>query len=207
MAVSAAAIGAWAAANAGTIAAVSTAVSVASTAYSAYAQNQAANAQSAAMKEQAKQVALTTAESYDDLTPAEIDAQRNAADAALQQQAEALQAKGRVNVFAAASGTMGQSVDSMLYDIEAIEARNINQILRQREAGLYNIKQSAEQTRQSAISQQSGFSSQASSIQKPSWIETGAQIGSQLISSADKYSQRYQSTYSKQEPAKARSSV
>lgn len=207
MAVSTAAIGAWAAANAGTIAAVSTAVSVASTAYGAYAQNQAAKAQASAMSEQAKQVAITTAESYDDLTPAEIDAQRNAADAALQQQAEALQAKGRVNVFAAASGTMGHSVDSMLFDIEAIEARNVNQILRQREAGLYSIKQNAEQLRQSAISQQSGMASQVASLQRPSWVETGAKIGTELISSADKYSQRYASTYSKQEPVKARSSV
>lgn len=197
-----AAIGAWAAANAGTIAAVSTAVSVAATASQFYSQSQQAKVQAEAVSQQNEQLAKQAVESYDDLTPAEIDAQRNAADMELQQQAEALQAKGRVNVFAAASGTAGQSVDSMLFNIDAIKARNTNEILKQREAGLFSIKQQAEQSRQGAISNMS-----REAIQRPSWIEAGLKIGTQAVSGLSSYNQKYQDTFSKQEKATVRSSV
>lgn len=198
----AAGVGAWAAANAGTIAAVSTAVSVAATAASFYQQSQQAKAQEQAAKKQNEQLAQQAIESYDDLTPAEIDAQRNAADMELQQKAEAMQAKGRVNVFAAASGTAGQSVDSMLFNIDAIKARNTNEILRQREAGLFSIKQQAEQSRQGAISNMS-----REAIQRPSWIEAGLKIGAQTISGLANYDQKNRETFSKQEKATVRSSV
>lgn len=197
-----AAIGAWAAANAGTIAAVSTAVSVAATASQFYSQSQQAKAQAEAVSQQNEQLAKQAVESYDDLTPAEIDAQRNAADMELQQQAEALQAKGRVNLFAAASGTAGQSVDSMLFNIDAIKARNTNEILKQREAGLFSIKQQAEQSRQGAISNMS-----REAIQRPSWIEAGLKMGTQAVSGLSSYNQKYQDTFSKQEKATVRSSV
>lgn len=197
-----AAIGAWAAANAGTIAAVSTAVSVAATASQFYSQSQQAKAQAEAVSQQNEQLAKQAVESYDDLTPAEIDAQRNAADMELQQQAEALQAKGRVNVFAAASGTAGQSVDSMLFNIDAIKARNTNEILKQREVGLFSIKQQAEQSRQGAISNTS-----REAIQRPSWIEAGLKMGTQAVSGLSSYNQKYQDTFSKQEKATVRSSV
>lgn len=197
-----AAIGAWAAANAGTIAAVSTAVSVAATASQFYSQSQQAKAQAEAVSQQNEQLAKQAVESYDDLTPAEIDAQRNAADMELQQQAEALQAKGRVSVFAAASGTAGQSVDSMLFNIDAIKARNTNEILKQREAGLFSIKQQAEQSRQGAISNMS-----REAIQRPSWIEAGLKMGTQAVSGLSSYNQKYQDTFSKQEKATVRSSV
>lgn len=197
-----AAIGAWAAANAGTIAAVSTAVSVAATASQFYSQSQQAKAQAEAVSQQNEQLAKQAVESYDDLTPAEIDAQRNAADMELQQQAEALQAKGRVNVFAAASGTAGQSVDSMLFNIDAIKARNTNEILKQREVGLFSIKQQAEQSRQGAISNMS-----REAIQRPSWIEAGLKIGTQAVSGLSSYNQKYQDTFSKQEKATVRSSI
>ena len=197
-----AAIGAWAAANAGTIAAVSTAVSVAATASQFYSQSQQAKAQAEAVSQQNEQLAKQAVESYDDLTPAEIDAQRNAADMELQQQAEALQAKGRVNVFAAASGTAGQSVDSMLFNIDAIKARNTNEILKQREAGLFSIKQQAEQSRQGAISNMS-----REAIQRPSWTEAGLKMGTQAVSVLSSYNQKYQDTFSKQEKATVRSSV
>lgn len=197
-----AAIGAWAAANAGTIAAVSTAVSVAATASQFYSQSQQAKAQAEAVSQQNEQLAKQAVESYDDLTPADIDAQRNAADMELQQQAEALQAKGRVNVFAAASGTAGQSVDSMLFNIDAIKARNTNEILKQREAGLFSIKQQAEQSRQGAISNMS-----REAIQRPSWIEAGLKMGTQAVSGLSSYNQKYQDTFSKQEKATVRSSV
>lgn len=197
-----AAIGAWAAANAGTITAVSTAVSMAGTAMSYYSQSQQAKAQAKAASQQNEQLAQQAVQSYDDLTPAEIDAQRNAADMELQQQAEALQAKGRVNVYAAASGTAGQSVDSMLFNIDAIKARNTNEILKQREAGLFSIKQQAEQSRQGAISSMS-----KQSIQQPSWLEAGLKIGTQAVSGLSSYNQKYQDTFSKQEKATVRSSV
>lgn len=178
----AAPIAVWMAANAGTIAAVSAAASIAATAYSTYSQQQQAKAQAQAQSEQNKQQAVQAAAAYDDLTPAEIDANRQAQDEALNQQAGAIQAKGRVNVFAAASGTLGGSVDSMLFDIDAMKSRNINTLLTQRESGLYSIKQQAEQVRQGAISNQS-----RQPIQSPSWIEAGFKIGSTAIDGFDKW--------------------
>lgn len=198
----AAGVGAWAAANAGAIALASTAVGVASTAASFYSQSQQATAQAKSASERNKLLSEQAVQSYDDLTPAEIDAQRNAADAELQQQAEALEAKGRVNVFAAASGTAGNSVDSMLFDVDAIKARNTNEILRQREAGLFSIKQQAEQNRQGAIG---NMSRQA--IDRPSWIEAGIKMGTQTVSGLSDYNQKSRDTFSKQEKATVRGSV
>lgn len=194
MAVTGAAIAGWMAANAGAIAAVSAATTVASTAMSAISAQQQASMQAKTQAEQNKALAVQAAESYDDLTPAEIDAQRNAADAEMQNKAEALQAKGRVNVFAAASGTQGKSIDSMLFNIEAIQGRNTNEILRQREAGLFNIKQQAEQVRQGAIGSMS-----RQVIDKPSWLETGLAIGKSAVQGFDRYNQMSSSTFSKQE--------
>lgn len=194
MAVTGAAIATWAAANAGTIAAVSAAASVASTAYSIYSQNQAASAQAKSASEQNQQAALQAAASYDDLSPAEIDANRQANDLAMQQQAEAMQARGRVNLFAAASGTMGGSVDSMLFDVNSTKDRNINSILMQREAGLYSIRQQAEQIRQGGIGAQN-----RTAISTPSWIEGGLKVGSAVIQGFDQYGRMNKDTFSLQD--------
>lgn len=182
MAVTAAAIGAWAAANAGTIALVSTAASVAAAGYSTYSQMQSAKEEAAAQSELNKQQAVQAAAAYDDLTPAEIDANRQAQDEALSQQAQAIQAKGRVNVFAAASGTLGGSVDSLLYDVEQTKSQNINSILTQRESGLYSIKQQAEGIRQGAIGSQS-----RQAINSPSWLDVGINVGTAAIKGFDNY--------------------
>ena len=182
MAVAAAGVAAWAAANAGTIAAVSAAASVAATSYSVYAQRQSAQAESDAQSAQNKETAKQAAASYDDLSPAEIDAINQANQADLAQQADAIQAKGRVNLFAAASGTAGGSVDSMLFDIDAVEGRNINQILAQRESGLLSIKNQAESVRQQAISGQS-----RTAIDSPSWLEGGLKIGTAAVNGLQSY--------------------
>lgn len=178
----AAPIAAWAAANAGTIALVSSAATVAAQGYSMYQQQQQAKQEYKYQSEMNKQQALQAAKSYDDLTPSEIDANRQAQEAAIDQQAQALQAKGRVNVFAAAAGTLGGSVDSLLFDIDQQRDKNINTILTQREAGLYSIKQQAESIRQGAISNQS-----RKAINQPSWLEGGLKIGASVISGLDKY--------------------
>ena len=196
MAVTTAAMSAWMAANAATIAAVSVAATVASTAYSAYSQRQSADAMAKQQSESNKAMAISAAESYDDLSPAEIDAQRQASELGIQNQAEALQAKGRVNVFSAAAGTMGGSVDSALFDIEATKERNVNDILRQREAGLYSIKQQAESIRVGATQGQN-----RTAIEQPSWLQTGMQIGQQVVSGYDKYTSK-QPTFDKQQQIK-----
>lgn len=201
MAVAAASMGAWMAANAGTIAAVSAATSVAATAASVYQQKQQADAQYEAASEQNKQAAMAAVESYDDLSPAEIDAQRNAAEQSLQNQVAAAQARGRVNVFAAAAGTQGKSVDTMLYDIDAIKNRNLNEILRQREAGLYSIKQQAEQTRYGAMQ---GMNKTA--ISRPSWLEGAFAVGSYAMQQYDKYMQK-SPTFDRQKPATVKGGV
>lgn len=183
MAVTGAAIAGWAAANAGTIALVSTAASVAATGYQMYAQSQQASAEAQAQKQYNQQVSQQAVSAYDDLSPAEIDANRQANDEAMNQQAELFQAKGRVNAFAAASGTLGGSVDSLLFDYTQQRDRNINSILTQREAGLYSIKQQAESLRQNSISSQS-----VKPISKPSWMEGAFGIGSTIVAGADKLS-------------------
>lgn len=196
MAVTTAAISTWMAANAATIAAVSVAATVASTAYGAYSQRQSAEAMAKQQSESNRAMAISAAESYDDLSPAEIDAQRQASELGLQNQAEAIQAKGRVNVFAAAAGTMGGSVDSALFDIEATKDRNVNDILRQREAGLYSIKQQAESIRVGATQGQN-----RTAIEQPSWLQTGMQIGQQVVSGYDKYTSK-RPTFDKQQKVK-----
>lgn len=183
MAVTGAAIAGWAAANAGTIALVSTAASVAATGYQVYSQGQQAAAEAEAQKQYNKQVQQQAVMAYDDLSPAEIDANRQANEEAMNQQAELFQAKGRVNVFAAASGTLGGSVDSLLFDYTQQRDRNISSILNQREAGLYSIKQQAESLRQNSISSQN-----ISPISKPSWMEGAFKIGSSIVAGADRLS-------------------
>lgn len=202
MAVAAAGIGAWAAANAGTIAAVSAAASVAAASYSTYSQIQQGKAESAAAELQNKEAAKQAAAAYDDLTPAEIDANKQANDQALQQQAEALQAKGRVNLFAAASGTLGGSVDSMLYDIDVQKSKNINTILTQRESGLYSIKQQAEQIRQGGLSNQT-----RQPINQPSWLEGGLKIGAQVVKGFDQYGRMNKETFQYQKPATSANTI
>lgn len=196
MGIETAAISAFMAANAGTIAAVSTAASIASTAYGVYAQSQSAAEMAKQQSENNKAMAIAAADSYDDLSPAEIDAQRQASELGLQNQADAIQAKGRVNVFAAASGTMGGSVDSSLFDIEATKDRNVNDILRQREAGLHSIKQQAESIRVGATQGQN-----RTAIEQPSWLQTGIQMGQQVVSGFDKYMSK-QPTFDKQQKVK-----
>lgn len=196
MAVTTAAMSAWMAANAATIAAVSVAATVASTAYSSYSQRQSAEAMAKQQSESNKAMAISAAESYDDLSPAEIDAQRQASELGIQNQAEAIQAKGRVNVFSAAAGTMGGSVDSALFDIEATKDRNVNDILRQREAGLYSIKQQAESIRVGATQGQN-----RTAIEQPSWLQTGVQVGQQVIGGYDKYMSK-QPTFNNQQTVK-----
>lgn len=196
MGVTTAAIGAFMASNAGTIAAVSAAASVASTAYGAYAQSQSATMMAQQQSEANRAMAVAAAESYDDLSPAEIDAQRQASELGLQNQAEAIQAKGRVNVFAAAAGTGGGSIDAALFDIDATKDRNVNDILRQREAGLYSIKQQAESIRVGATQGQN-----RTAIEQPSWLQTGMQIGQQVVSGFDKYMSK-QPTFDKQQKIK-----
>ena len=201
MAITAAAVGGWMAANAAAIAAATTVAAAAASAYSMYSQSKAASAEAAAQTENNKKVAIAAADSYDDLSPAEIDLQRKAANLALQEQQDALQVKGRVNLFAAASGTMGGSVESSLFDVEQIKARNINTILREREAGLSSIKVQAEQTRQSAISQQT-----QRSVSGPSWIEGGLKIAGSLMEGYGKYTER-KPTFDKQKVAGVRGGV
>ena len=196
MGVTTAAVGAFMAANAGTIAAVSAATAVASTAYGAYSQSQSATMMAQQQSEANRAMAIAAADSYDDLSPAEIDAQRQASELGIQNQAEAIQAKGRVNVFAAAAGTGGGSVDAALFDIDATKDRNVNDILRQREAGLYSIKQQAESIRVGATQGQN-----RTAIEQPSWLQTGMQIGQQAVSGFDKYMSK-QPTFDKQQKVK-----
>lgn len=201
MAITAAAVGGWMAANAGTIAAVSAAASMATTAMSAYQQKQAADAQFKSQQQANEQQAIAAASSYDDLSATEIDLNRKAADEAVNQQLQAAQAKGRVNLFASAAGTMGGSVDSLLFDIDRTRDQNINTILDQRQAGLYQVRQQAESIRQGAVANNS-----RQAINQPSWLETGLKLGSQAMQGFGQYSDR-KSTYEGTQKLQAKGST
>lgn len=202
MAVAAAGVTAWAAANAGTIAAVSTAATLASTGYSLYSQQQTARLESEAQSRQNQEVARQAVNSYGDLSPAEVDAINQANQQSLSQQADAISAKGRVNLFAAASGTGGGSVDSMLFDIDATEARNMNQILNQRESGLLSIKTQAENIRQQSIGGQS-----RQVINSPSWIESGLKFGTAAVSGLQSYNSTKKSLSGLEKATQSKGSV
>lgn len=184
MAVTAAAFGAWAAANAGTIAAVSAAASVAAAGYQSYAQRQSANAQEDYQNQMNEAKAASAVSQYGQLDTAERQGIQDAADQTLDQSEQALQAKGRVNVFAAASGMGGGSINSLLGDIEATKGANINKILDDRQAGLYNISQQAYGIQQQAVGSQD-----LQGISKPSWLETGVSMGSAALNGLQGYNQ------------------
>lgn len=193
MAVAAAGVGAWAAANAGAIAAAAAVASVAATAYSAYSQKQNADAQAEAQKKSNDSKIAAAVQSYGDLDSQELDIQRNAKESGLQQDIQAMQARGRVNLFAAASGTMGGSVDSMLFDIDQQKEQNLNSIIRQKESGLYSIKQQANQIQTGAVQGQD-----TRVIDSPSWLDIGVSTGTAAVNAASSYSAANKSTYSKQ---------
>ncbi|QHJ79425.1 MAG: hypothetical protein [Caudoviricetes sp.] len=197
MAVAAAGVGAWAAANAGAIAAAAAVASVAATAYSAYSQKQNADAQAEAQKKSNDSKIAAAVQSYGDLDVQEADIQRNAKESGLQQDIQAMQARGRVNLFAAASGTMGGSVDSMLFDIDQQKEQNLNSIIRQKESGLYSIKQQANQIQTGAVQGQD-----TRVISSPSWLDVGVATGTAAINAASSYSDKSKSTYSKQASVK-----
>lgn len=201
MALTAAAVGGWMAANAGTIAAVSAAASVAATAMTTVQQKQTADAQFKQQEEANKQQAIAAASSYDDLSATEIDLNRQAADAAVDQQRQAAQARGRVNLFASAAGTMGGSVDSLLFDIDSTRDQNINTILDQRQAGLYQVRQQAEGIRQGAVANNS-----RQAVNQPSWLAAGLEIGTKAMQGFGSY-QANKSTYEGTKPMQAKGST
>jgi len=93
-------------------------------------------------------VSKATLDSYDDLSASERDVLEDTALQGIDQQKQAMQAEGQINVLAGASGTAGGSVSSMLSDVKQTKGKNLSTIQGNRTTELDNIKTQAEQIRQ-----------------------------------------------------------
>ena len=150
----------------------STAISVAATVASVSQANANARAQEAAAEKRNEQLVEQTIANYDELAGVELDAQQRAAEDTIEVQKSYLQAKGRVNVMAAAMGTGGQSVTSQLQDIEREKYQNYDTILTSRQAEMDNIRSQAESMRFQAAS-----SMEVSPVSRPSYAAAALNVG------------------------------
>lgn len=152
--------------------AASIATSVATAGISMQQQKYNAEAQQEMQEQNNAAIDRAAIAQYGDLSAAEDSIQEQAALEGLEQQKAAIQAKGRVNVLAASSGTYGGSIDSMLRDITATRGQNLSTIAKNRSTQLKEVKLQAEQIRYGAAASKSNrvFS-------KPSSGEMVASVG------------------------------
>lgn len=165
-----AAVGAFIAANAGTIAAVT----MAGTALmqGIQARNQA-KAQQEYQQQKNERALSSMQDQYSQLSGAEADARERSIDESMRNQVESAKRKSRINLMAAASGTQGLSVDGMIRDISQQQGRNMNTILRNQDIELQGFRNQAEQIRTGTANR-----IDKRKIQRPSWGEIGLSTAS-----------------------------
>lgn len=165
-----AAVGTFLAANAGTIAA-------ATMAGQALMQGVQARKQAEQQQEMQKinnRRAIESMQSqYSQLSGAEADARQRAVSDGMDNQIEAARRKSRINLMAAASGTQGLSVDSMMRDISQQQGRNLNTIVSNQDIELQGFRNQAEQIR---VGTEGRIDNRK--IQRPSWAEVGLSTAS-----------------------------
>lgn len=169
-----AAVGAWVAANAATIAATTMAATAAM--QGIQARNQAKQ-QEEYQKQQNERAIDSMQDQYSQLSGAEADARERAVQDGMSNQVEAAKRKSQINLMAAASGTQGLSVDSMMRDLKQQQGRNMNTILRNQETELQGFRNQAEQIRTGTAGRIDNRK-----IQKPSWAEIGISTASAATS-------------------------
>ena len=160
-----AAVGGFLAANAGTIAAATMA---GQTLMQGVQARQQAAQQQAYQQQQNKRAIESMQGQYSQLSGAEADARSRAVTDSMDNQVEAARRKASINLMAAASGTQGLSIDSMMRDISQQQGRNLNTIVRNQEIELMGFRNQAEQIRTGTASRIDNRK-----IQRPSWAEVG----------------------------------
>ena len=164
-----AAVGAFIAANAGTIAAVTAAGSAMMQGIQARNAAQAAETQ----RKQKNAAALNSMQDqYSQLSGAEKDSRQRAAEESMANQREYASRRSKISLMAAASGTSGLSVDSMVRDLRQQQGRNMNTIITNQDIELQGFRNQAEQIRVGTASRIDNRK-----IQRPSWAEVGLQTG------------------------------
>lgn len=165
-----AAVGAFIAANAGTIAAVT----MAGTALMQGIQSRnQAKAQQEYQQQKNERALSSMQDQYSQLSGAEADARERSIDESMRNQVESAKRKSRINLMAAASGTQGLSVDGMIRDISQQQGRNMNTILRNQDIELQGFRNQAEQIRTGTANRIDNRK-----IQRPSWGEIGLSTAS-----------------------------
>ena len=164
-----AAVGAFIAANAGTIAAVTAAGSAMMQGIQARNAAQAAETQ----RKQKNAAALNSMQDqYSQLSGAEKDSRQRAVEESMANQREYASRRPKISLMAAASGTSGLSVDSMVRDLRQQQGRNMNTIITNQDIELQGFRNQAEQIRVGTASRIDNRK-----IQRPSWAEVGLQTG------------------------------
>lgn len=124
-------------------------------------------------REQAKAIE----QSYGDLSQVEQDALLEEADQNTEMQKQYMQARGRVNTMAAASGTAGQSVLMQEQGLARDRQHNLDNIQATRQSKLDNVTNQAKQIRSQG---QAGMD--YSPISRPSWASGALKIGGSALS-------------------------
>ena len=164
-----AAVGAFIAANAGTIAAVTAAGSAMMQGIQARNAAQAAETQ----RKQKNAAALNSMQDqYSQLSGAEKDSRQRAVEESMANQREYASRRSKISLMAAASGTGGLSVDSMVRDLKQQRGRNMNTIISNQEIELQGFRNQAESIRVGTAARTDNRK-----IQRPSWAEVGLQTG------------------------------
>jgi len=164
-----AAAGAWVAANAGAIAAVTAAGSAMMQGIQARNAAQAAETQ----RKQKNAAALNSMQDqYSQLSGAEKDSRQRAVEESMANQREYASRRSKISLIAAASGTSGLSVDSMVRDLRQQRGRNMNTIITNQDIELQGFRNQAESIRVGTAARTDNRK-----IQRPSWAEVGLQTG------------------------------
>ena len=116
---------------------------------------------------------LLTADSYADLGAAKREIEEESLEASLAQQKEYIQAVGRVNLLAGASGTFGGSVDSMLRDLRQTRGANVSKIVKNRNTQLEGLYLNAKNIERQGLASQT-----TRTFNKPSALATGLGVAS-----------------------------
>lgn len=165
-----AAVGTFLAANAGTIAAATMAGQALMQGIQARKQ---AEAQQEYQQQRNKRALESMQDQYSQLSGAEADARERSLEETMDNQVEAAKRRSRINLMAAASGTQGLSVDSMMQDISRNQGRNMNTIISNQDIELQGFRNQAEQIRTGTANR-----IDKRKIQRPSWGEIGLSTAS-----------------------------
>ena len=169
-----AAVGTFLAANAGTIAAATMAGQAIMSGIQARKQ---AEAQQQYQQQQNELALKSMRDQYSQLSTAEKDAKERSLNESIQNQEEYAQRRARINLMAAATGTGGLSVDSMMQDLKMQKGRNLNTIVSNQEIELQGFRNQAE-----AIRTGTQGRIDTRKIQRPSWAEIGLSAAGSAVS-------------------------